>query len=283
VGPASAAMGGVRKAVIPAAGLGTRLYPFTKVLPKEMLPLLNKPLIHYVVEEAVAAGVDDILIVVSRNKEALIDYFDKPPSGLEDNVTHLLEKATLYYVRQREALGLGDAIRYARKHVGDEPFAVLLGDTVFDRPVLGELVGVFMDKGCPVMGVERVDPSLASRYGIVEGEVRGDLVEITRMVEKPTNPPTNIAITGPYILTSEVFDYLERTGPGAKGEIQLTDALARYPRKLGYFVKAKRYDIGDVDSWLRANMELSGVLTERANTIQGVATPNTLRGEGELK
>ncbi len=282
MGSTSSIVGGVRKAVIPAAGLGTRLYPFTKVLPKEMLPLLNKPLIHYVVEEAVAAGVDDILIVVSRNKEALIDYFDKPPSGLEDNVTNLLEKATIYYVRQREALGLGDAIRYARKHVGGEPFAVLLGDTVFDKPVLGELVGVFMGEGCPVMGVERVEPSHASRYGIVEGEVKGDLVEITRMVEKPPKPPTNIAITGPYILTPEVFDYLDRTEPGAKGEIQLTDALSLYPRKLGYFVKARRYDIGDVDSWLRANIELSGVLAGDPNTVRGATTPNT-RGEGEPK
>lgn len=246
----------IKKAVIPAAGLGTRLYPFTKVLPKEMLPLLNKPLIHYVVEEALSSGIDDILIVVSRNKEALIDYFDKPPNGLEDNVYDLLGRVTLYYVRQREARGLGDAVLYAKKHMGGEPFAVLLGDTVFDRPVLTDLVNAFSSLGKPVMGVERVEPSAARKYGIVDGSVRGDLISIQTMIEKPANPPTNIAITGPYVLTSQIFEFLERVKPDGRGEVQLTDAIAMYPEKYGYFVKAKRYDIGDIDSWLRANMDL---------------------------
>ncbi len=256
----------VKKAVIPAAGIGRRLYPFTKVLPKEMLPLLNKPLIHYVVEEAVAAGIDDILIVVSRNKEALIDYFDKPPQGLDDNVLDILEKVTIYYVRQREPKGLGDAVLYAKKHVGGEPFAVLLGDTVFDKPVLRELVDVYSRLGKPIMGVERVRPEDAGRYGIVDGHISGDLIYIKTMVEKPLRPPTNIAITGPYVLTAQVFDFLEKTAPGARGEVQLTDAIAMYSEKLGYFVKAKRYDIGDVESWLKANVELSGVLGQGPNS-----------------
>jgi UTP--glucose-1-phosphate uridylyltransferase len=247
----------IRKAVIPAAGLGTRLYPFTKVLPKEMLPLLNKPLIHYVVEEAVSSGIDDILIVVSRNKEALIDYFDKPPNGLEDNVYELLERVTLYYVRQRDARGLGDAVLYAKKHMGGEPFAVLLGDTVFDKPVLAELVHAFDTLERPVMGVERVEPSMAGKYGIVDGSIEERLIRIKTMVEKPAEPPTNIAITGPYVLTSQVFEYLESVKPDRRGEVQLTDAIALYPEKYGYFVNAKRYDIGDIDSWLRANLDLS--------------------------
>ncbi|MGQ9582482.1 MAG: UTP--glucose-1-phosphate uridylyltransferase GalU [Thermoplasmatota archaeon] len=267
------------KAVIPAAGLGTRFLPATKSQPKEMLPVVDKPAIQYVVEEAVASGIDDILIVTGRGKRAIEDHFDRsleleqhlrennkgPLLSALDRINELSERGHIHYIRQREHRGLGDAVMCARKHVGSEPFAVLLGDDIIVSPVpcTRQLLEVHAAEGCSVVALERVPVERLSSYGVVQtGWVRGALHEILGLVEKPgrSEAPSDLAIMGRYVLTPAIFDCLERTAPGRAGEVQLTDALhllLERERVLGVEFEGRRYDIGDKLDWLRATLELA--------------------------
>ncbi|WP_175060115.1 UTP--glucose-1-phosphate uridylyltransferase GalU [Thermococcus sp. 2319x1] len=266
----------IRKAVIPAAGLGTRMLPITKSMPKEMLPIVNKPVIHYVVEEAIRAGIDDILIITGKGKRAIEDYFDRSfeleyylrERGKVNElrqVEEIGEMVDIYYVRQKKPLGLGDAILYAEKHVNEEPFAVLLGDDliVSEKPGIQQLIEVAQCYSSPVIGVEKVPRELVDRYGVISGtELDRELYEVHNLVEKPSpqEAPNNIAIVGRYVLTPEIFDILKEIPPGKGGEVQLTDALRELAKRrkiLAKLISGKRYDIGTFEGWLRANIELS--------------------------
>ncbi|QBS37596.1 UTP--glucose-1-phosphate uridylyltransferase GalU [Thermaerobacter sp. FW80] len=273
----------VRKAVIPAAGLGTRFLPATKAQPKEMLPVVDKPIIQYVVEEAVAAGIDDILIVTGRGKRAIEDHFDRAielewhlERGNKDEmlewVRYIADLADIHFVRQKEPLGLGHAVLQARRHVGDEPFAVLLGDEIFvgDEPALAELIDRFHETGSSVVAVREVPREQVRRYGVVDGEPVGDrLFRVRDMVEKPEpdEAPSNLAIVGRYIIEPEVFDLLERVGRGKNDEIQLTDALRLLARRRAVYacpVRARRYDVGEKLGFLQATVEFALMRPELA-------------------
>ena len=265
----------VTKAVIPAAGFGTRFLPVTKAQPKEMMPVLDKPTIQYVVEEAVSAGIDDILIITGRGKQAIERHFDKSyelEEELEadgkldrlDRVQNIADLADIHYVRQKEREGLGDAVRYARKHVGDEPFALLLGDTIIesDTPCTKTLINEAETHGSPVLSLERVPWEQVPAYGVAD---TGDVDPSARsfpvddFTEKPPRDeaPSNLAITGRYVLTAEIFDLLETTEKGKGGELQLTDAIRKLDDVRGVELDGDRYDIGNIPSWLRANIEMA--------------------------
>lgn len=264
------------KAVIPAAGMGTRLLPATKAQPKEMLPVVDKPTIQYVVEEAVASGVTDIIVITGRGKRAIEDHFDRSlelehrleRAGENDElkeIQRIASMADIFYIRQKEQLGLGHAILCAKKHVGNEPFAVMLGDDIVvnERPCLSQLLKVHEKTGASVVGVESVAKSLVSRYGVIDGEREGDdLFRVTDLIEKPSpeTAPSDLAIIGRYVFEPEIFDFLERIGPGANGEYQLTDAMRMLceKRKLyGLRFTGRRYDIGSKGDWIRATVELA--------------------------
>jgi len=270
-------MARVRKAVIPAAGLGTRFLPATKAVPKEMLPLVDKPTIQYIVEEAVASGIEQILIIVGRGKDALQNHFDtsveleahleaRGQHGRLKEVQDITNLAEVFYVRQHEAKGLGHAIACAESFVGDEPFAVLLGDDVVhnpEYPCLKQLMDVYEAYGGSVLGVQAVPRSDVSKYGIVDGVRAGErLYKVTGLVEKPAveDAPTNLAILGRYIISPAIFPILARTKPGVGGEIQLTDALKALmedePMYALDFV-GRRYDVGDKFGFLQATVELA--------------------------
>jgi UTP--glucose-1-phosphate uridylyltransferase len=271
----------ITKAVIPAAGLGTRFLPATKAMPKEMLPVVDKPAIQYVVEEAVNAGLTDVLMITGRNKNALENHFDHN-SELEatlkakgdkerlEKVNYSTELADMHYVRQGNPLGLGHAVLRAKMHVGNEPFAVLLGDDIIDSRdvLLSRMLEVQAIKDATVVALLEVDPSQTHMYGIatVEHTDEDDVVRITGMVEKPPpgEAPSNLAIIGRYVLMPEVFRILERTEPGKGGEIQLTDALqtmANAPEATGgvYGVvfRGRRYDTGDRADYIKAIVQLA--------------------------
>lgn len=269
-------MSRVRKAVIPAAGLGTRFLPATKAQPKEMLPVVDRPAIQYVVEEAVRAGLDDILIITGRNKRSLEDHFDrnfelefhlraKGKFDDYDEVVELAEFADIHFVRQGEPLGLGHAVSVARKHVGDEPFVVMLGDDIMDdrSMVLENMIKSFDESGTSVVALMEVAQEAISSYGCVEVASRdGSFCEISGIVEKPKpeDAPSNLAVMGRYLLTSEIFDRLDETKPGVGGEIQLTDAIAGLLRTgpvHGYIFSEGRFDIGNKMDYLRATVELA--------------------------
>jgi UTP--glucose-1-phosphate uridylyltransferase len=264
------------KVVIPAAGLGVRFLPATKAQPKEMLPVVDKPAIQYVVEEAVASGMTDIIIITGRGKRAIEDHFDKSyelehklrESGNSEalaEVQRIASMADIFYIRQKEQLGLGHAILCAKKHVGNEPFAVMLGDdiVVSDRPCIGQLVDVFEDVGASVVGVEQVPKSKVHRYGVIKGKrVKDDIYKVEDLVEKPSpeEAPSDMAIIGRYVLKPEIFGFLEKIGPGKGGEYQLTDAMRLLCRKSGLFglkFKGRRFDIGSKADWVRATVALS--------------------------
>lgn len=264
----------VSKAVIPAAGLGTRFLPATKASPKEMLPLVDKPLIQYVVEEAVAAGIREIIIITGRGKRAIEDHFDASleleenlrengKRGLLREIRGIADLADFCYVRQRRARGLGHAILCARHLIGDEPFAVLLGDDILDAtvPAIQQMIRVYQQFHAPVVGVQPVPKSEVGQYGVIKAEwIQRHLYRITDLVEKPTpqKAPSNLAVIGRYILTPEIFDILEATRPGKHGEIQLTDALrvlARQKAVYGQWVEGTRYDAGDKLGFLKATVE----------------------------
>jgi len=266
----------VRKAVIPAAGLGTRFLPVTKAIPKEMLPVVDKPAIQYVVEEARSAGIDDVLLVSSPYKKAVEDHFDRSfelERRLQDKgktadveaLVALSELARVHIVRQGEPMGLGHAVGMARHHVGREPFAVLLPDDLMvdGGELLRGMIATLADTGRSVVALKEVAMSEVSSYGCAEvGERRGSVATIRRLVEKPRpeDAPSNLAVMGRYVFTPTVFDELERVQPGVGGEIQVTDAmdaLARTEGFFGYVFSEGRYDIGQKQDFLRATVELA--------------------------
>ncbi|RYM02756.1 UTP--glucose-1-phosphate uridylyltransferase GalU [Sporolactobacillus sp. THM7-7] len=264
----------VRKAIIPAAGLGTRFLPATKALPKEMLPIVNKPTIQYIVEEAVRAGIEDIIIVTGKGKRAIEDHFDTAYE-LEQNLIHkkkfhLLEsvressKVDIHYIRQKYPKGLGHAVWCARKFIGNEPFAVLLGDDIVEseNPCIHQLAEYYEQTGCSVIGVQQVPEDQTQRYGIIDPKVQdGRLYNVSRFVEKPKeNPPSHLAIIGRYVLTPEIFDFLDKKEIGAGGEIQLTDAIQKLNEIQGvyaYQFEGKRYDVGETLGFVLTNIEMA--------------------------
>jgi UTP--glucose-1-phosphate uridylyltransferase len=263
----------IHKAVIPVAGFGTRMLPAAKAVPKELLPILDRPTIQYVAEEAAAAGIDDVLLVTSRDKKAIEDHFDRSPElearlhaggkkGLLASVNELVAQVKFHSVRQAEQKGLGDAVYQAKHHVGDQPFVCMLGDTIFSggEPPAKQLVEAYARLGTAVIGLEEVPAEKVSRYGIVGGMSIGDgLLRLETLVEKPSieAAPSRLAIAARYLLTPRIFACLEETKPGKGGEIQLTDALqlllAREPVH-GVVLSARRHDIGNPVDWLKTNL-----------------------------
>lgn len=266
----------VRKAVIPAAGLGTRMLPATKTVPKEMLPMVDKPAIQYIIEEAVAAGIEDILIVTNRAKSAMDDYFDYYPE-LEDRlnaagkdrelheIRRAADLANIFYVRQKETKGLGHAIWRAKRFVGDEPFAVLLGDDVMraEKPVIGQLIDAAEEYSCSAVGVQEVATEAISKYCSVKVRFLGNRVfQVQDVVEKPRREQifSNYAILGRYVLMPSIFDILEQLEPGFGGEIQLTDGLQRLCKKeemVAVDFEGRRYDIGNLTGFLEATIDFA--------------------------
>lgn len=265
----------VRKAVIPAAGLGTRFLPATKAQPKEMLPIVDKPAIQYIVEEAVQSGIESIIIVTGRNKKSIEDHFDKSvelerilkEKGKHDlllEVQAISELAGIHYIRQKEPLGLGHAILCAQQFIGDEPFAVLLGDDIMvsEPPALKQLITVFEETGKSVIGVKPVPLADVSKYGIIDStSAENGLYQVNGLVEKPSveETPSQMAVMGRYILQPSIFSVLEQIDRGAGGEYQLTDALHRICGTEGLLaleLAGKRYDIGDKFGYIQATLEI---------------------------
>ncbi|GMG95604.1 UTP--glucose-1-phosphate uridylyltransferase GalU [Tepidimicrobium xylanilyticum] len=267
----------IKKAVIPAAGLGTRFLPATKAQPKEMLPIVDKPAIQYIVEEAVQSGIEDILIITGRNKRAIEDHFDKSVEleltleekedrELLDLVRNISSLANIHYIRQKEPKGLGHAIYCAKTFINNEPFAVLLGDDIVDsktKPCLQQLIDIYNEYGASIIGVQEVPKADVSKYGIVSGKMVDErLYKVNNLVEKPSieDAPSNIAILGRYIIEPEIFEILEHTKPGAGGEIQLTDALKELSTKqdvYAYIFEGRRHDIGNKLGFLQATVEFA--------------------------
>jgi UTP--glucose-1-phosphate uridylyltransferase len=264
----------VKKAILPAAGLGTRFLPATKASPKEMLPIVDKPMIQYAVEEAISCGIEDFIIITGKHKRAIEDHFDSAYE-LEEKLKNAGKKKLLEeinklshinfaYIRQRVALGLGHAILCAKPFVKDEAFAVILSDDVIDPdyPLLKEMLRVYEEVDCPVIALEAVPKAEVSKYGIIDGVAEGDVYRINDLVEKPRaeDAPSNLAIIGRYILTPDVFKILETQKAGAGGEIQLTDALRQLLKKrsiYGYPITGTRYDAGDKFGFLKATVDLA--------------------------
>ena len=266
----------VRKAIIPAAGLGTRFLPATKAQPKEMLPIVDKPTIQYIIEEAIASGITEIIIVTGRSKRSIEDHFDKSvelelelersnKQEMLDMVRKISDMANIYYIRQKEPRGLGHAILTARDFVGNEPFAVLLGDDVVvsKKPCLAQMIDVYNEYKTSVLGVQKVAHEVVNKYGIVNcKEVDDRVYKVRDLVEKPKieDAPSDIAILGRYIITPSIFSYLETQDAGTGGEIQLTDALLRLAKDeamYAYDFKGHRYDVGTKTGFLQANIEFA--------------------------
>ncbi|HOA79694.1 MAG TPA: UTP--glucose-1-phosphate uridylyltransferase GalU [Defluviitaleaceae bacterium] len=266
----------IKKAIIPAAGLGTRFLPATKAQPKEMLPIVDKPTIQFIVEEAVESGIEDIIIVTGRSKRSIEDHFDKSielelelqKKGKEDLLEltrQVSDLANIHYIRQKEPKGLGHAIITARNFIGDEPFAVLLGDDIIvsEKPCLKQMIEVFNEYNTSILGVQTVPYEDVNKYGIVKGEnIRDRIYEVTDMVEKPNREeaPSNVAILGRYIITPKIFEFLETQEAGAEGEIQLTDALKNLCKVediYAYDFIGKRYDVGNKMGFLQATVEFA--------------------------
>ena len=265
----------IKKAVIPAAGYGTRFLPVTKSQPKEMIPIVDTPVIQYVVEEAVASGITDILMIIGKGKRAIEEHFDRSPileeSLLEKENYEMLEKikaissmANIHFVWQKEMNGLGDAIRHARYHVNNEPFVILLGDTLVKSesgPVTKQLIKVYEKYKSSVVALEEVKPELVHRYGIIDGiQVSQNIFKASDWIEKPSpeEAPSNLAVASRYIFTPEIFDYLEKIEPGKNNEIQLTDAMRKMVKHhdmYGMKFNGKRYDIGNKMGFLKTNIE----------------------------
>jgi len=266
----------IKKAIIPAAGLGTRFLPATKALPKEMLPIVDKPTMQYIIEEAVAAGIEDILVITGRNKKSIEDHFDKSveleleldnkhKDALLKQVKDISNMVNIHFIRQKEPKGLGHAINCARTFVGNEPFAVMLGDDIVDArvPCLKQLMDCFEEKNVSILGVQEVAPENVDKYGIVDGvQVSDRVYKVNDLVEKPQvgTSPSNVAILGRYIITPEIFDILDNTLPGKGGEIQLTDALKTLISQqdmYAYVFEGRRYDVGDKLGFLEATVEFA--------------------------
>ncbi|HAR4886541.1 TPA: UTP--glucose-1-phosphate uridylyltransferase GalU [Staphylococcus aureus] len=264
----------IKKAIIPAAGLGTRFLPATKAMPKEMLPILDRPTIQYIIEEAARAGIEDIIIVTGRHKRAIEDHFDsqkelemvlkeKGKSELLEKVQYSTELANIFYVRQKEQKGLGHAISSARQFIGNEPFAVLLGDDIVESevPAVKQLIDVYEETGHSVIGVQEVPEADTHRYGIIDPLTKnGRQYEVKKFVEKPAQgtAPSNLAIMGRYVLTPEIFDYLKTQKEGAGNEIQLTDAIERMNNDnqvYAYDFEGERYDVGEKLGFVKTTIE----------------------------
>lgn len=264
----------VRKAIIPAAGLGTRFLPATKAQPKEMLPIVDKPTIQYIIEEAVASGIEEILIITGRNKKSIEDHFDKSvelemelskanKEELLELVRDISDMVDIHYIRQKEPKGLGHAIHCAKSFVGNEPFAVMLGDDVVDSevPCLKQLIDCFNEYKTSILGVQTVASENVNKYGIIDGlHIEDRVYKVKRLVEKPAleEAPSNVAILGRYIITPKIFEILEKTKPGKGGEIQLTDALETLitnEAMYAYNFEGRRYDVGDKQGFLEATVE----------------------------
>ena len=265
----------ITRAVIPAAGLGTRFLPATKATPKEMLPIVDKPTIQYIVEEALQSGIEDIIIITGRSKRAIEDHFDRSieleltleETGKQEllEMVRQISDIRIHYIRQKEPKGLGHAILCAKHFIGDEPFAVLLGDDVVynpEHPALGQLMEVYNQMGGTVLGVQEVPQEMVSSYGIVSVQPTENALtfKVTDMVEKPLveEAPSRLAVLGRYIITPEIFEILEHTPPGRGGEIQLTDELKELGRRqqvYAYNFQGRRYDVGDKEGFLEATVE----------------------------
>jgi len=259
----------IKKALFPAAGYGTRFLPATKSVPKEMLPVVNKPLIHYGIKECMNAGIFEIGFVTGRNKRAIEDYLDFSPE-LEDKVkdsskakllhetNEMIQKCTFTYVRQKEMLGLGHAVLTGEPLIGNNPFAVVLADDLCVGEVLSQMVKLYEKYKCTIVAVEEVDKNEVNKYGIIDGnEIEEDVIMVKNMVEKPdiNKAPSNLAVIGRYILTPDIFDLIRNTKPGKGGEIQLTDAIMAQAKKgmvLAYKFKGKRFDCGSVGGFIEA-------------------------------
>ena len=273
----------IRKVVIPAAGMGSRFYPLTRAQPKEMLPLVDRPVIQYVVEEAVKSGLDEILIIVGAWKDAIINYFDRHSLDSMYPDDSIQDLPDVYFIRQKEQRGLADSIMYAKKFTGDDDFVVLLGDTVYESfskdTVTSQLINAYNKHGRTLIGLEKVDRNLVNHYGIVS--LDPDTMRIVEAVEKPEpeDAPSNLAITGTYIFNSNIYDYMESLNPGKNNELQLTDALnmmCRNGEVFGSIISGKRYDIGTIELWLDGflnfldkNSKYSHVLNDFYKKING--------------
>lgn len=266
----------VRKAIIPAAGLGTRFLPATKAQPKEMLPIVDKPTLQYIIEEAVESGIEEILIITGRNKKSIEDHFDKSIEleleleikgklDLLEEVRRISNMVNIHYIRQKEPKGLGHAIYCAKSFIGNEPFAVLLGDDIVysEKPCLKQLIEAYEEYKATIIGVQEIPLDDVTKYGIIEGiHVDGNIHKVKGLIEKPNikDAPSNIAILGRYIISPAIFDILEHTEPGKGGEIQLTDALKELAQKeamYAYSFNGKRYDVGDKQGYLQATVEFA--------------------------
>ncbi|RKY59657.1 MAG: UTP--glucose-1-phosphate uridylyltransferase [Candidatus Latescibacterota bacterium] len=265
----------VRKAVIPAAGLGTRFLPATKALPKEMIPIVDKPAIQYIIEEIVASGIEDILIITGRGKRAIEDHFDKSfelnqvlrereRTAMLETLETIEELADIHYLRQKEALGTGHAILKARYHIGNEPFAVLFGDdlVVSEEPCLAQLLRLYDKYSASILAVQRVPPQEVSEYGIVRGKPVNEVHLVEDLVEKPKpeEAPSNLALLGRYILEPDIFDILEKTPFSQRGELELTDAIktmAKHKVVYAYEISGKWYTVGDRLSYLKTTVEFA--------------------------
>ena len=266
----------IKKAIIPAAGLGTRFLPATKAMPKEMLPILDKPTIQYIVEEAARAGIEDIIIITGKHKRAIEDHFDnqkelemileeKGKTDLLEKVNYSTELANIFYVRQKEQKGLGHAIYSARQFIGNEPFAVLLGDDIVEstQPAIKQLMDTYEETGKSVIGVQEVNENDTHRYGIIDPLGKsGRQYEVNQFVEKPKQgtAPSNLAIMGRYVLTPDIFEYLANQGKGAGGEIQLTDAIERMNKEsqvYAYDFEGERYDVGEKLGFVKTTIEFA--------------------------
>lgn len=265
----------VSKVVIPAAGIGTRFLPMTKAQPKEMLPVVDKPVIQYVVEEAILSGIEDIIIITGKGKRAIEDHFDssfelewrlkQKDMALYHQAKSLSELADIHFIRQKHQKGLGDAVLTAEKHCGGEPFAVLLGDTITvphagNQTCTKQMIDIFDKYHQSIIVVEKVPDYKISDFGIIDGTyIEEDLYQINKIVEKPAlkDAPSDLGAIGRYLFTPEIFDYLKETPPGYGGEIQLTDAIQKIEKKLGLITQCTRYDIGDKLGWMKSNLKLT--------------------------
>lgn len=267
----------VRKAIIPAAGLGTRFLPATKAQPKEMLPIVDKPALQYIIEEAVESGIEEILIITGRNKKSIEDHFDKSVElelELESRGKHVLleqvrqisNMVNIHYIRQKEPKGLGHAIHCAKSFIGNEPFAVLLGDdivTTKNQPCLKQLINKYEEYKTTILGVQEVAEEDVDKYGIIDGlKFEDRMFKVKELIEKPApnHAPSNIAILGRYIINPAIFEILENTKPGKSGEIQLTDALKELAQKeamYAYIFEGQRYDVGDKQGFLQATVDFA--------------------------
>ena len=282
----------IKKAIIPAAGLGTRFLPATKAMPKEMLPILDKPTIQYIVEEASKAGIEDIIIVTGKHKRAIEDHFDnqkelemvlenKGKADLLEKVQYSTDLANIFYVRQKEQKGLGHAIHTAKQFIGNEPFAVLLGDDIVesDTPAIKQLMDVYEETGHSVIGVQEVPESDTHRYGVIDPSAKeGSRYEVRQFVEKPKQgtAPSNLAIMGRYVLTPEIFDYLETQEKGAGNEIQLTDAIERMNSKqqvYAYDFEGNRYDVGEKLGFVKTTIEYALKDPEMSQDLKAFIKP----------